>query len=287
MQNNRRNRGRRGGGNGNGIGRNNDNRIRGNAHQLMEKYKNLARDAASAGDRVLAEYYMQHADHYHRVLAEFRSRYEEQRVLRADDLDDDGGDDGDSEGIDSVTLAASPGFGAAAAAATFGEVGLQEREKASLHAADDDGDDNDPPSRDRDNRDSRDNGSTRNRRYAGSSRAGSDRAMGRDTGRDTHRDMGRDTNRRSMFDPQEGAGHTADSAPRAHQERPSSENGAAPRPPSVRHDRPVRAQRVARPRRRSAEDAVVPVNGDSSDDVLGLSRTLARAAPRTEDTRES
>jgi len=58
-------------------GNRNDARIRGNAQQLLEKYKSLARDATTSGDRILAEYYMQHADHYYRVLAEFRSRYDD------------------------------------------------------------------------------------------------------------------------------------------------------------------------------------------------------------------
>lgn len=44
-------------------------RIRGTAAQLQEKYLSLARDASSAGDRVMAENYFQHADHYYRILA--------------------------------------------------------------------------------------------------------------------------------------------------------------------------------------------------------------------------
>ena len=51
-----------------------DNRQRGNAAQLLEKYKNLARDSQLAGDRVQTEYYLQYADHYFRVLGENRSR---------------------------------------------------------------------------------------------------------------------------------------------------------------------------------------------------------------------
>lgn len=43
-------------------------KIRGNAQHVFEKYQQLARDAASAGDRVLAEGYLQHAEHYFRVL---------------------------------------------------------------------------------------------------------------------------------------------------------------------------------------------------------------------------
>jgi Domain of unknown function (DUF4167) len=54
-----------------------DSRARGNAAQLLEKYKTLARDAQQGGDRVLTEYYLQFADHYFRVLSETRARYEE------------------------------------------------------------------------------------------------------------------------------------------------------------------------------------------------------------------
>ena len=64
--------GRRGGGNqrmqvfdSNGP----DVRIRGTAHQVTEKYMALAKDAASAGDRSLAENYLQHAEHYQRIIS--------------------------------------------------------------------------------------------------------------------------------------------------------------------------------------------------------------------------
>ncbi|MBX9797647.1 DUF4167 domain-containing protein [Sphingomonas sp.] len=56
-----------------------DNRARGNAAQLLEKYKSLARDAQMQGDRVNTEYYLQFADHYFRVLNENRSRFEDQQ----------------------------------------------------------------------------------------------------------------------------------------------------------------------------------------------------------------
>ena len=48
-----------------------DGRIRGNAHQVMERYLALARDASSQGDRVAAENYYQHAEHYFRLLNAF------------------------------------------------------------------------------------------------------------------------------------------------------------------------------------------------------------------------
>jgi hypothetical protein len=77
-----RNRGRGGGGGGGGGGgkpQHNANRafdsngpdnvkVRGAAQHIFEKYQQLARDAGSSGDRVLQENYLQHAEHYFRVL---------------------------------------------------------------------------------------------------------------------------------------------------------------------------------------------------------------------------
>ncbi|MTJ81552.1 MAG: DUF4167 domain-containing protein [Telmatospirillum sp.] len=45
-----------------------DVRIRGNAHQVLEKYLAMARDASSQGDRIAAENYYQHAEHYFRLI---------------------------------------------------------------------------------------------------------------------------------------------------------------------------------------------------------------------------
>ncbi|MBX9729642.1 MAG: DUF4167 domain-containing protein [Sphingopyxis sp.] len=96
----------RGGDQGNRI----DSRARGNAAQLLEKYKNMARDAQMSGDRVMTEYYLQFADHYFRVLSDARLRQEEQRA-RYDDRDDDGepqdaqdnvGEAEDGDEIDSI-----------------------------------------------------------------------------------------------------------------------------------------------------------------------------------------
>jgi hypothetical protein len=88
-----------GGGGPSGGGNRIDNRARGNANQLYEKYKNLAADAQRQGDRVQTEYYLQFADHYYRVLAETRPRFDEQQRQgrgRDDGFDDDG-DMGDDE----------------------------------------------------------------------------------------------------------------------------------------------------------------------------------------------
>ena len=74
-----------------------DNRARGNAPQMLEKYKNLAREAQLQGDRVLTEYYLQFSDHYFRIVAENRARFEENRQPRRDEWSSEDGFDGDPE----------------------------------------------------------------------------------------------------------------------------------------------------------------------------------------------
>lgn len=83
-----------------------DNRQRGNAAQLLEKYKSMARDAQLAGDRVQTEYYLQFADHYFRVLSENRARFEDQNQRRPRDEEMDE-DDGDEELVDANEAEAS------------------------------------------------------------------------------------------------------------------------------------------------------------------------------------
>ena len=56
-------------------GRNNHN-----APKLIEKYNDLAREAASSGDKILSENYLQHADHFQRVLNE-RENFKKEKIL--------------------------------------------------------------------------------------------------------------------------------------------------------------------------------------------------------------
>lgn len=63
-----------GGGSGGGLNRSFESngpgvKLRGTAAQVYDKYLALARDASSAGDRVAAENYFQHAEHYYRILS--------------------------------------------------------------------------------------------------------------------------------------------------------------------------------------------------------------------------
>jgi hypothetical protein len=98
FKNMKRQRGRnRGGGGGGGKPQHNANRafdsngpdnvkIRGHAQHVFEKYQQLARDAFSSGDRVLAENYLQHADHYFRVLRTIQPQRPPSEILGRDVL---------------------------------------------------------------------------------------------------------------------------------------------------------------------------------------------------------
>jgi hypothetical protein len=128
-QQNKRGRGR--GSNNNGGGNNNNNfnrkggnpltrtydssgpdvKIRGTAQHIAEKYSQLARDAQSSGDRVIAENYLQHAEHYYRIIAAAQTQMQErfQRDDRNEYTDREGGErDGDEldtvDGDDAVVV---------------------------------------------------------------------------------------------------------------------------------------------------------------------------------------
>lgn len=89
MRHNSSNRRSRGRGNGRGRGGNNNRsqvfdsngpevRIRGTAHQICDKYIALAKDAQSSGDKVLAESYLQHAEHYQRIILSWNEQNDAQ-----------------------------------------------------------------------------------------------------------------------------------------------------------------------------------------------------------------
>jgi len=82
-----------------------DGRIRGNAHQVLEKYLALARDASSQGDRVAAENYYQHAEHYFRLInAQNQNNGRPRQALPTpaeDQMSEEDGEDGDGDGDES------------------------------------------------------------------------------------------------------------------------------------------------------------------------------------------
>ena len=94
-----------------------DVRVRGTAYQISDKYMSLAKDAASAGDRILAESYLQHAEHYQRFIAEMTERFEsfkQQQRERAlaengtnsedDDIEDDVEDNDPDNGVEVIVV---------------------------------------------------------------------------------------------------------------------------------------------------------------------------------------
>ena len=56
-----------------------DVKIRGNPSQIFEKYQSLAHDANTSGDRVRAENYLQHAEHYYRIFSEMNAQRQQQQ----------------------------------------------------------------------------------------------------------------------------------------------------------------------------------------------------------------
>jgi hypothetical protein len=83
-----------------------DVKIRGTPAHIAEKYISLARDAQSTGDPVLAENYLQHAEHYSRIIMAYREQFNQpgegngggQRMRGPGEMSegfDEFGDDGD------------------------------------------------------------------------------------------------------------------------------------------------------------------------------------------------
>ncbi|WP_173933355.1 DUF4167 domain-containing protein [Chelativorans sp. Marseille-P2723] len=84
-----------------------DVKIRGTAQQIADKYAALARDAQSAGDRVMAENYLQHAEHFNRIIAAAMAQMQPQQQMR-DTRGEDFDSDTDEREDDEAPAAASP-----------------------------------------------------------------------------------------------------------------------------------------------------------------------------------
>jgi hypothetical protein len=91
-----------------------DVKIRGNASHIAEKYLALARDAMSSGDQVMAENYLQHAEHYNRIIMAAQAQFQEQMGQRSrPDLEGQSGEinpgeagyEGDDEPLDDQPFA--------------------------------------------------------------------------------------------------------------------------------------------------------------------------------------
>jgi len=56
-----------------------EGKVRGTPQQIVDKYQSLAHDATLSGDRVNAENFLQHSEHYSRLLTEAQSEINERR----------------------------------------------------------------------------------------------------------------------------------------------------------------------------------------------------------------
>ncbi|TGR23298.1 MULTISPECIES: DUF4167 domain-containing protein [unclassified Mesorhizobium] len=154
QQQNRRMRGRNNNGGGGNNNNNNNNRkgpnpltrnyesngpdvkIRGSAQQIAEKYATLARDAQSSGDRVMAENYLQHAEHYNRIIAAAQAQMPIQNVQQnRDEFDEDGDEDRDEFDNAGNSGAGNSGAGNSGASISTGNAGSDPQVPVVNHGA--------------------------------------------------------------------------------------------------------------------------------------------------------
>ena len=88
-------------------------RIRGNAYQVHEKYLALARDSSASGDRVMSENYLQHAEHYYRIIQSMNEAYSQAQQQMQEQPRESG--NGRDHSRDHREMAPSDGNGSAAA----------------------------------------------------------------------------------------------------------------------------------------------------------------------------
>ncbi len=234
-------------------------KIRGHAQHVFEKYQQLARDAFSSGDRVLAENYLQHADHYFRVLRMLQPQRPAAEILGRDvftsgldiDFEDDGeGFDESGEGASESQEPASNGFS-----------GPDARETRS---------DRDRPERDRQDRyESR--SERRDDRFEGRSEAPRTQSFeprreaegNRDTRRDNRRFEGRPDRPARDGQPREGA--PRDGQSREFQARDNQSRGESQARGEYRDERPTRTEdRSSEDRRYGGRSEVERSNGEGT-----------------------
>jgi hypothetical protein len=109
-----------------------DMKVRGTPQHIAEKYVQLARDAHSSGDTVMAESYLQHAEHYYRIIVAAQNAqqvaYNQANGLPNTGVDSDGTDDEDEfevAGADRFTFRTPQSFQPLNGQPGFGQQGLQ------------------------------------------------------------------------------------------------------------------------------------------------------------------
>ena len=102
-------------------------KIRGSASHVYDKYLQLARDANAQGDRVAAENYLQHAEHYYRIMAAAAQQQQQYQQQRQQQYNGNGNGNGRVNGDGPQPVTSDPSF-------TLAE-GAQEAEGEQANAA--------------------------------------------------------------------------------------------------------------------------------------------------------
>jgi Domain of unknown function (DUF4167) len=120
-----------------------DGKVRGTPQQIIDKYNVLARDAQLSGDRVAAENYLQHAEHYSRLLGEAQRQVQEQRqaqeqrdTARRDDPQQRRSNGHEAEASDSTDESALATFDTGGAEDVSGPVDTPEDRRNADRSAD-------------------------------------------------------------------------------------------------------------------------------------------------------
>jgi hypothetical protein len=115
-------------------------KVRGNAQHVFEKYQQLARDASAAGDRVLGENYLQHAEHYFRLLRAMQPTRPASEILGRDHFSSGFDIDFEDEGAQAQSEAADAASAASVEAGETPEWQVRENAQAAQNGGQNGGD---------------------------------------------------------------------------------------------------------------------------------------------------
>jgi hypothetical protein len=221
-----------------------DVKIRGTPAHIAEKYLSLARDAQSSGDPVLAENYLQHAEHYNRIIMAYREQLGQPgefngngQRMRGPADPGDGEELGDEEGEDMLDDGFQP--------PSFAQPQPQPRQPEARHQAPFEGGRHDRPFR-------RDQGRFRDRDRDRGDRDRGDRDRG-------DRDRERHGERNQPSQPQFHAERQPEAAEAGGEARRRDRFQQA-------HEQPEFLRRPVRRARSDSDDGVPPAKEESSQD---------------------
>ena len=266
-------------------------KVRGHAQHVFEKYQQLARDASSSGDRVLAENFLQHAEHYFRVLRTLQPNRPVSDFMARDtynsnydiDFEDESGAQADPEPTQAE--AQSDGDAPAQGGQSNERQDYQSRDTRDQNGRDQNGyrDNRDQnQNRNDQNRGDQNRGDRQNRnRYEGDRNQNRDRDQNRDQNQNQSRDQNRDRGEYRRDDRPDRAARFEGEQPAAEvrEERPREDRNSQQREP--REYRGDRADRNEGRRERSYEP-----RGERADPMAVVEPRAVPLSPAPERTPE-